>query len=227
MGSNPTSHRDVWKIGSLVPGHVMPKNYKIDTCHFLACGSTFIGWDKGWFVQCWDNTNEWDIILWCQWPEFSVAQHYKVTMSAYCHKSISILIWLCMLQGHNNSNNQTTNNCCDRESYILWATQPDTQDYWNWNVGKPNCPWLKFPPAESTNSNNNQCFDSRLLADSIPTLSLDMKNKMGGWKKSNINHHFLVVYGEFVLLYTLNTHLGNGTGHRTATLAEPLVLTSN
>ena len=32
------------------------------------------------------------------------------------------------------------------------------------------------------------------------------------------------VYGEFMPLYA---HLGNGTGRRTATMAEPLALTSN
>ena len=40
-----------------------------------------------WLAQSQDNVMEWDIRSWCQWPDFPVGQHYKITMSAPYHKS--------------------------------------------------------------------------------------------------------------------------------------------
>ena len=49
---------------------------------------------------------EWDIRSWCQWLNFPVGQHYEVTMSVHCHKSVPVLIGPHMLQG---STTLTTN----------------------------------------------------------------------------------------------------------------------
>ena len=35
---------------------------------------------------------QWDITSWCWWLDLRVVQHCKVTMSAHCHKSVSVLI---------------------------------------------------------------------------------------------------------------------------------------
>ena len=50
------------------------------------------GYGKDWIVQPHNNVTEWDIVLWCQWPDFPVGQHYKVTMNVHCHKSVHVLI---------------------------------------------------------------------------------------------------------------------------------------
>ena len=42
---------------------------------------------------------------------------------------------------------------------------------------------------------------------------------MGGWNEQ-------YVWVVLVALYLLDAHLGNGTGHRTVTMAAPLLLTS-
>ena len=39
------------------------------------------------------NGTEWAIRSWCWWSGFTVGQHYKVTISAHCHKLVPILIW--------------------------------------------------------------------------------------------------------------------------------------
>ena len=39
-----------------------------------------------------DNVTEWDSGLWCWWSGVPVRQHYKVVMSAHCHKSVPVLI---------------------------------------------------------------------------------------------------------------------------------------
>ena len=38
--------------------------------------------------------------LWYWWHGLSVGQLYKVAMSAHCHKSVDVMIWLYMLPGH-------------------------------------------------------------------------------------------------------------------------------
>ena len=68
-----------------------PMTYQIDTCCFLAWRSALIGQD--WLTQCQDNVTEYDIRSWCWWPDFIIGQHYKVTMSAHCHKLVPVLIW--------------------------------------------------------------------------------------------------------------------------------------
>ena len=66
--------------------------HKIDTCCFLAWFSALIGYDKDWLAQFRDNVTEWDIGLQCRWPGFPVGEHYKVAMSANCHKALPVPI---------------------------------------------------------------------------------------------------------------------------------------
>ena len=54
---------DMRKIGSLVPGRVKSRTYKIDTCRFLAWRSAFKGLNKDWLAHCQDNVIEWDIAI--------------------------------------------------------------------------------------------------------------------------------------------------------------------
>ena len=39
-------------------------------------------------AQSQDKVTEWDIELLCQWPDFPVEQHFKVTMRVHNHKSV-------------------------------------------------------------------------------------------------------------------------------------------
>ena len=68
----------VWEIVGSNPSWVKPMTYQIDTCRFKS---------------------------WCWQPGFPVGQHYKITMSVHCHKSVPILIWAYMLLGHKTTNN--------------------------------------------------------------------------------------------------------------------------
>ena len=80
------------EIGSSVPGRVKPMTYKIASCRFLARQSILVGHGKDWLAQCQDTVTGWDIRLWDQLPDFPVGKDYKMTMSAHCHKLVSILI---------------------------------------------------------------------------------------------------------------------------------------
>ena len=46
------------------------------------------------------------------WPGFPVGQHYKITMSAHCHKLVPVLIWPYMLLGHKTTNKPTHMHTC-------------------------------------------------------------------------------------------------------------------
>ena len=61
--------------------------FKID----LAWWSALLGLGKDWLAQCQHNATEWNSRSWCQQPGVPGRQHYKVTMSAYCHKSVPTL----------------------------------------------------------------------------------------------------------------------------------------
>ena len=63
----------------------------IDTCHFLAKHSELLGWGEDWFTQYQDNVTEW-IKSWYWWPDLSMGQHYKVTMSvdSSCHDCLFV-----------------------------------------------------------------------------------------------------------------------------------------
>ena len=65
-------------------------NQWLDTCSLLARHSAFVGWGKAQFQ---DNVTECDIRSMVLTACFSCGQHYKVTMSMRCHKSIPVLIW--------------------------------------------------------------------------------------------------------------------------------------
>ena len=62
---------------------------KIDTCRFVAKRSALLGYCKDCLVWCQDNVTKWDISV---HSLISVEQHYKVTVTAHCHKSVLILI---------------------------------------------------------------------------------------------------------------------------------------
>ena len=49
----------------------------------------------------------WDTWSWCWWPGVPMRQHYKVTMSVHCHKSVPILIWPDMLLGRKQQTNKS------------------------------------------------------------------------------------------------------------------------
>ena len=65
--------------------------YEIDVCRLslprLVLGINRIG--KDWLAQCQDNVTEWDIGLWCQWPDVPEGQHYEVAMSTLSRVDIS------------------------------------------------------------------------------------------------------------------------------------------
>ena len=54
---------------------------------------SFIKIRQGLVGQCQDIMNEWNSRSWCRWPGVPVRQHYKVTMSTYCHNFVPVLIW--------------------------------------------------------------------------------------------------------------------------------------
>ena len=72
----------VWEIASLILGRVKTMTYKIDTCRFLAWRLALIGSGKDWLAQCPDNVTEENIGSWCRSPDFSMGQHYEVTMKS-------------------------------------------------------------------------------------------------------------------------------------------------
>ena len=82
----------VREIVTSFPSGVNLLTYKIDTCRFLAWLSAFIQYCKDLLVQCQDNVIECDIESWCWQPDFTLGQHYKVTMSVHYHKSVPVLI---------------------------------------------------------------------------------------------------------------------------------------
>ena len=63
-------------------------DFKLDTLHSLAWHSALLGLGKDWSTQSQDNTTDWDGRLWWWQPGVTVRQHYKVTMSVNCHKSV-------------------------------------------------------------------------------------------------------------------------------------------
>ena len=60
---------------------------------FLSKDLTLLGSRKDWLGKCQDSVTEWDIRSWCSWTGLPEGQHYKVAMSAHCHKSVPVLIW--------------------------------------------------------------------------------------------------------------------------------------
>ena len=72
------------------PTQVKPITYTIYTCRFLARRSALLGSDKDWLGRCQANVTEW---RWCWQSGFPMGQHYKVAVSALCHKSVPVLIW--------------------------------------------------------------------------------------------------------------------------------------
>ena len=73
------------------------KDFKMDTCCFLAWRLELLRYGKDWLAQCQDKVTESDNRSWCLRPGVPVRQHYQVTMSVHCHKSVPILIWPYML----------------------------------------------------------------------------------------------------------------------------------
>ena len=41
-------------------------------------------------AQCHNNATEWASRSWCQWPGFTMRQHYEVGMSVHCHKLVPV-----------------------------------------------------------------------------------------------------------------------------------------
>ena len=82
------------QIHRFEPWSCQTNDLKIDSCRFLARCSVLSGEGKDWLVQCHDNAAELDIRSWCWRPDLPVGQHYKVAMSAHCHKSVAILMLL-------------------------------------------------------------------------------------------------------------------------------------
>ena len=64
--------------------------YNIDTCHFLSWRLALIEEGKDWFIQYKDIVTGWDIGSSHWKPDFSVGQHYKVTMRAWSDNSVLI-----------------------------------------------------------------------------------------------------------------------------------------
>ena len=104
--SNPYTHNPVWgplhKTSHFTFGppllwwflyyRLYTMTCKSDTCRVLAWHWAWIGLGKDWFAQCHDNTTEWDIVSWCRQLAFSVRQHYTLSMSVLCHKSLHTLL---------------------------------------------------------------------------------------------------------------------------------------
>ena len=64
--------------------------YQIYTCHFLAWRSALIGYGKDWLAQFQNNVTGWDIRSLFRLPDVQMRQHYKVTMSVHCHKTVPV-----------------------------------------------------------------------------------------------------------------------------------------
>ena len=61
---------------------------EIDTCRLIARPLAIFGQGKDRLAQCHDNVTE----SWRRWPGLPVAQHYKLSISVYCHKSAPFII---------------------------------------------------------------------------------------------------------------------------------------
>ena len=70
-----------------------------------------------WLALCQDNVCECDSRSWCQWPGVPLRQHYQVTMSAYCHKSVLALV-LDVKQQHKTTTNNQTNKAQEFKSHL-------------------------------------------------------------------------------------------------------------
>ena len=74
----------VREVRSSVPSRVKLMSNKIGTCRLLTWCSALIENPKDRLAQFQDNVTESDIRLYCQWPDFLMGQHYKVTTSVHC-----------------------------------------------------------------------------------------------------------------------------------------------
>ena len=63
------------------------------------CWKSSWGQGKDWLVQYQDNMTEWEIGSCCQRLCHQVEQHYKVIITAHCHKSVTMLIEFQILPG--------------------------------------------------------------------------------------------------------------------------------
>ena len=76
----------------LNPGRVKLMTLKIHTYYHLTWNLALLGYNKNWLSQNQDNVTVLEIGSLCWRPGLPVEQHYKVSMSVHCHKSVPILI---------------------------------------------------------------------------------------------------------------------------------------
>ena len=66
---------------------------------YLLLPTLVLGIIRMGLAQCQENVAEWASRSWCEWPDTPVKQHYNVTLSVHCHKSLCVLVWPYMLLG--------------------------------------------------------------------------------------------------------------------------------